>query len=465
MSMSVGENIGPYQLLEQIGEGGMGAVFKAYHPALDRYVALKIIHASFREDPTFIARFQREARVVAKLEHPNIVPIYDYSEYQKLAYLVMKFIEGNTLKDRLARGSMNFYEILQVVDSVGSALEYAHSQGVLHRDIKPSNVLLGANGMLYLADFGLARIAQAEASTLSSESILGTPHYVSPEQAMGRHDLDKRTDIYSFGVMLYELVVGQAPFKDKSGFAIIHDHIYTPPPLPRALRPNLSEAVEQVLLKALAKDPNDRFGTVDEMVLAFKNAWLKAANNSTRGSAPTVAPMPYHGATPNEYLPAAQKSSPPKKRRMEWLYVLVGIAMGIGLAFSLVPNLRGRLVAALRSANTSATSVEFMLTNSAETLTPELTPVARGTNGESTPTPQSSPVSQATSVAATPIPNSTNTLPPNLTAPPTQPAPIIVTLPPVIATVANQATDIPPVIETVLQQVTDIPPILPSVLP
>src|SRR5574341_1538449 len=207
MSLKVDENIGPYRLLEQIGEGGMGAVFKAYHPALDRYVALKIVHPAFREDPTFIARFQREARLIARLEHPHIVPIYDYSEYNKVAYLVMKFIEGSTLKDRLARGSLNFYEILQVVDSVGSALAYAHSQGVLHRDIKPSNVLLGANCVMYLADFGLARITQAEASTLSAESTLGTPHYVSPEQAMGRNDLDRRTDIYSFGVMLYELVV------------------------------------------------------------------------------------------------------------------------------------------------------------------------------------------------------------------------------------------------------------------
>src|SRR5215510_447904 len=132
MAYKVGENIGPYQLLEQIGEGGMGAVFKAYHPALDRYVALKIIHPAFREDQTFIARFQREARLVARLEHAHIVPIYDYAEYEKVAYLVMKFIEGSTLKNRLTRGPLNFYEILQVVDSVGSALAYAHSQDILH---------------------------------------------------------------------------------------------------------------------------------------------------------------------------------------------------------------------------------------------------------------------------------------------------------------------------------------------
>ena len=468
MSLRVGENIGPYQLLEQIGEGGMGTVFKAYHPALDRCVALKIIQPAFRDDQTFIARFQREARLVAKLEHPHIVPVYDYSEYEKVVYLVMKFIEGNTLKDRLARGSLNFYEVLQVVDSVGSALAYAHSQGVLHRDIKPSNVLLGANGVMYLADFGLARIAQAEVSTLSSESALGTPHYVSPEQAMGKHDLDKRTDIYSFGVMLYEIVVGQAPFSAKTGYAIIHDHIYTPPPLPRTLNPHLSESVEQVLLKALAKDPNDRFDTVDQMVLAFKNTWL-SANNTTQGITPVVAFRPYHGTTSNEYVAAAKKPAPPKKRRMEWLYILVGIALGIGLAFSLVPSLRGKMMGALASVRIPAVFVESTPTgqgaNSATTLGSELTPFAQETNSETTPASRPSPTSQPTNNNTTPVPRSTNTPAPRPTDRPTEVLQNILTPPPVIETVVNQVTEIPPVIETVINPVTDILPIIPSVLP
>jgi len=451
LSFKVDENIGPYHILEQIGEGGMGAVFKAYHPALDRYVAIKVIHPAFREEQTFIARFQREARVVARLEHPNIVPVYDYAEYKGLVYLVMKFIEGNTLKDRLAQRPLNLYEIFQVVDSVGSALAYAHSQGVLHRDIKPSNVLIGANDMIYLADFGLARIAHAEASTLSSESALGTPHYVSPEQAMGRSNLDKRTDIYSFGVMLYELIVGQAPFSSKTGYAIIHDHIYTPPPFPRTLNPDVSESVEQVLLTALAKDPNDRFENVDRMVMALKTAWLNA-DGATQKFTSSVASMAYRGATSNEDLPAVKKSTSQKKRRMEWLYILVGIALGIGIAFSLVPNLRGRLYRAIMSARTAAASVEFTPTNTATTPPPELTPNAQRTDN------------QGTAVAATPTPNSTNTSAPNPTARPTQTAPIVVTPPPVIATVVNQVTDIPPVIETVINQATDIPPVIETII-
>src|SRR5512143_2412859 len=185
MSFQVGETIGPYRIIEQLGQGGMATVFKAYHASLDRYVAIKVLHPAFGEDASFEARFQREARVVAKLEHPNIVPIYDYAEHEGRPYLVMKYIEGDTLKARLNQGPLSAEEINQIVDSVGSALAYAHKQGVLHRDIKPSNVLIGVDGQMYLADFGLARIAQAAESTLSSDMIMGTPQYISPEQARG----------------------------------------------------------------------------------------------------------------------------------------------------------------------------------------------------------------------------------------------------------------------------------------
>ncbi len=142
MSFKPGGNVGPYQIIEQLGQGGMASVYKAYHAALDRYVALKVLHQAFNEDSTFIGRFQREARVVAKLEHPNIVPVYDYAEHEARPYLVMKFIEGDTLKARMAAGPLSSKEIERVVETVGAALGYAHRQGVLHRDIKPSNVLI-----------------------------------------------------------------------------------------------------------------------------------------------------------------------------------------------------------------------------------------------------------------------------------------------------------------------------------
>jgi len=276
MSFNIGENVGPYRIIEQLGQGGMASVYKAYHASLDRYVALKVLHPAFHQDQTFKARFQREAQVVARLEHPNIVPIYDYSEYESRPFLVMKYIEGDTLKARLNQSPLTSEEIEHVVNSVGSALAYAHKQGILHRDVKPSNVMIAKDGTMYLADFGLARIAETDESTLSSDSIMGTPQYISPEQAMGKKDLDASTDIYSFGVMLYEMVVGQVPFSANTPFSIIHDHIYTPLPLPMKVNPSVPESVQRVLLKALAKDRLDRYTSIEELMSAFKEAWTEA---------------------------------------------------------------------------------------------------------------------------------------------------------------------------------------------
>jgi len=275
MPFNVGENVGPYRIIEQLGQGGMATVFKAYHASLDRYVAIKALHPAFNRDPNFEGRFQREARVVAKLEHPNIVPVYDYAEHENRPYLVMKFVEGITLKARMDDGSLTPDEISRVVVSVGAALVYAHKQGVLHRDIKPSNVLLANDGQIYLADFGLARMAQSGESTLSSDMIMGTPQYISPEQAMGKPDLDQRTDLYSFGVMMYEMAVGKVPFNADTPFSIIHDHIYAPLPLPRSVNPKVTESVERVLLKSLSKEREDRYEDVDRLVKAFKDAWAE----------------------------------------------------------------------------------------------------------------------------------------------------------------------------------------------
>ncbi len=309
MPFVVGETIGQYRILEKRGRGGMATVFKAYHPALDRYVAIKALHPAFMEDPNFLARFQREARVVAKLEHPNIVPIYDFAEHEGRPYLVMKFIEGETLKARLQRDPVEQDELLKIVAAVAAGLFYAHQKGILHRDVKPSNVLLGFDGRVYLADFGLARIAQAGESTLSSDMMLGTPQYISPEQAMGVSELDAGTDIYSFGVMLYEMIVGSVPFSADTPFSIIHDHIYTPLPLPRQVNANVPEAVERVLLKALAKERVDRFADANELAEAFEKAIyadeLTAVPVDDLPGTPTEIQKPPPASAPDLVQPAA----------------------------------------------------------------------------------------------------------------------------------------------------------------
>lgn len=332
MTFAPGENVGPYRVIAQLGQGGMASVFKAYHPALDRFVAIKVLHPAFKEEPNFLSRFQREARVVAKLEHPNIVPVYDFAEHKGQPYLVMKYIEGETLKARLSRGPLSRQEALKIVEAVGNALAYAHDRGVLHRDVKPSNILLSPDGSIYLADFGLARIAEAGASTLSKDVMLGTPQYISPEQAKGNIELHEGTDIYSFGVVLYELVVGRVPFNADTPFSIIHDHIYTPLPLPRKVNPKVPEVIERVLLRSLAKDPLDRFHTVDSLVQAFRTALnedrLPQEVETVAGEAALVDDE-YPGGG-GEGLPAGagEKDSgrvPPKTRSRRWPWIAIGL--------------------------------------------------------------------------------------------------------------------------------------------
>ncbi len=373
MSFNIGENVGPYRIVEQLGQGGMATVYKAYHAALDRYVAVKALHPAFGEDPNFEARFQREARLVAKLEHPNIVPVYDYAEHEHRPYLVMKFIEGDTLKARLNQGPLTSNEISKVVDAVGAALAYAHKQGILHRDIKPSNVLLAADGQIYLADFGLARIAQSGESTLSSDMIMGTPQYISPEQAMGKKDLDESTDIYSFGVMLYELVVGQVPFNADTPFSIIHDHIYSPLPMPRAINPKVPEPVERVLLKGLAKERADRYANIDAFVQAFKQAWIDAGV-PMQGTAITMKPKPGLKSSPaiaiaNDGETVAAKGSQ-KKKRSPWPFAAAGVLLVICLAFVFFA-VRGSGILRL-SANPAPTSLSVLTSSASIPISPQV---------------------------------------------------------------------------------------------
>jgi len=308
MSLQIGAKVGLYEIVEQLGRGGMATVFKARHTVLERDAALKFLDLAFLEDPEFVKRFRHEARVIAGLDHPNIVPVFDFSEHQGLPYLVMKFVEGETLKARLGRGRLTVTESAVMIHSIGGGLSYAHAQGVLHRDVKPSNVLLGRDGSIYLADFGLARIAASAQSTLSREFMIGTPQYISPEQARSEPNLDARTDIYSLGILIYELLVGQVPFDADTPISIIHDHLQTPPPRPSAKAPGISEDLDRAILRALAKDKKDRFASVDEMVNAVRQAmgaaWTALAGQAKPATAPQQKELPETlkaGKPPPEY--------------------------------------------------------------------------------------------------------------------------------------------------------------------
>jgi serine/threonine protein kinase len=270
-----GKTLGNYRIVERVGHGGMATVYKAYQPALERYVAIKVIHKHLAaDDEQFLKRFQREAKAVASLRHPNIVQVFDFGTEGDVMYMVMEYLEGTTLKAVLnalaQKETMRLEEVLRVFQALASAVEYAHQQGMVHRDIKPANVMLTTKGDVILTDFGIAKIVGGTQYTATG-ALTGTPAYMSPEQGHGERG-DERSDIYALGVMLYEMVTGRVPFDADTPLAVIMKHISAPLPLPRQLNPIIPEAVEQVILKALAKEPNDRYQTVAEMTNALEAA-------------------------------------------------------------------------------------------------------------------------------------------------------------------------------------------------
>ncbi len=287
MNKLIGQHMGPYRVLEQIGSGGMATVYKAYQPAMDRYVAIKVIASHFVQDEMFLERFRREAQAVAKLEHAHILPVYDSGEAEDRPYLVMRYLEAGTLKDRMAEEPLPLSEVNRVVGQVGSALDYAHRMGVIHRDVKPANVLLDAEGDAFLTDFGLAKMVESSAKLTGTGVGIGTPAYMSPEQGKGAK-VDSRADVYSLGVMLYEMVTGRAPYEAETPLAVVLKHITEPLPLPRSVRPDLPEDVERVILRALAKEPDDRFQTAGEMVREL-DAAVRAAEAAARTEPGAVA--------------------------------------------------------------------------------------------------------------------------------------------------------------------------------
>jgi len=265
--------LGKYQIIERLGRGGMAEVYKAYHPQLERYAAVKVLHGFLAEGQDFQARFQREAKAIAALRHPNIVQIYDIDTYDENYFMVMEFIDGGTLKDRLlqASGPLAIREMAHIFREIASALDYAHRQGVLHRDIKPANVLLDQSGRVVLTDFGIARIVSETQFTVTG-TLVGTPAYMSPEQGMGLN-ISTPSDIYSLGIILYEMVTGKVPFDADTPLAVIHKHINEPLPSPRTIRDDIPQVLETVIVKALAKEPGERFQSAAELVQAAEAAF------------------------------------------------------------------------------------------------------------------------------------------------------------------------------------------------
>ena len=285
-----GQMLGHYQIIEQIGEGGMASVYKAYQPSMDRNVAIKILPSQLAESAEFTKRFQQEARIIAKLEHPHILPVFDYGESDGITYLVMRYLDAGTLGEKMQKERpLPLDEINRLFTQLADALGYAHSFGIIHRDLKPSNALIDSQGNLFLTDFGIAKMLESASPRLTqTDAIMGTPAYISPEQAKAIK-VNQRSDIYSLGIILYEMVTGRVPFVAETPLAVILKHVSDPLPLPSTLKPDIPEAIEKVILKALAKDPNDRFATVNEFLSAWKHALDEAKATKRLSSNETIS--------------------------------------------------------------------------------------------------------------------------------------------------------------------------------
>ncbi|GCE03979.1 serine/threonine-protein kinase [Dictyobacter aurantiacus] len=281
----IGTTLGNYRILEALGQGGMARVYRAHQENLGRDVAIKVLPPWYAADRSFVERFNLEARLVASLTHPNIVTVHDANEQYGHLYIVMQLVDGGTLKQRfdrflLEKRAIDTAELISIFVQLSDALTYAHGQGVIHRDIKPVNVLMDRSGRPILSDFGIAKVLASTQMNLTRPGAgVGTPEYMSPEQCQGG-PVDGRADIYALGIMLYEAETGRTPFVADNYPALAHSHIYEQPPHPRSLNPLIPPAIEHIILKALAKNPAQRYQTAREMGEALNQALVQINNPS-----------------------------------------------------------------------------------------------------------------------------------------------------------------------------------------
>lgn len=359
----IGKQIGGYEILDRIGRGGMATVYRARQTSMNRIVAVKVLPRHYLQDDTYLQRFEREVKIVSQLEHRNIVPVHDYGEMDGQPYIVMRYLPAGSVDDLLKKSQIDEDTALRIVQQIAPALDYAHTKGVLHRDLKPSNILLDDDGGAYITDFGIARIAGTEApgNTITTQGVVGTPSYMSPEQAQGK-SLDGRSDVYSLGIMLFEMLTGRRPFENETPYGIAVMQVTTPPPSPRSLNPRITGAVETVILKSLKKQPENRYQSAVQLAEALRMAierpesihdtqprnlpvkeMMESAGHVHLDDQPTIASDP---AQPPVMIPPPVYTPPPSShsRRVQaparlrkprrgnvWISVIIGSLIGCAL--------------------------------------------------------------------------------------------------------------------------------------
>jgi len=422
------EKFGRYEIKSEIGRGGMATVFHAYDPRFERDVAIKVLPREFLHDPQFRARFEREAKMIALLEHPAIVPVYDFGEENEQPFIVMRYMSGGSLSDRLQKETFSLSQSAQIIERLAPALDAAHSRGIVHRDLKPGNILFDQYGNAFLSDFGIARLAQAGGGTLTGTAIIGTPAYMSPEQVQGDKEIDGRSDIYALGVIFFQLLTGSVPYHADTPAKVMMMHLLEPVPQLQKAKQDVPVDYQTVIKHAMAKDPEQRFSTAGEMATALSTIMRGEKTPTLTGPKITYEPtLVSSGAPPSQTVVSektpgepAKESVPTRKGIPPVLFIIGGLA-GIGLIAvlavvaaiilrpkspSLKPTTTHAIVAPVDTQTYTTTPTEaptFTSTSLPPSLTPNLPPT-------DTPSPTDTLVpTEPPTYTPTPTPESTDT--------------------------------------------------------
>ena len=323
------EKIGYYEIKSELGRGGMATVYRGYDPRFEREVAVKVLPPEMlHADPQFRLRFQREAKIIARLEHPSIVPVYDVGEENNQLYFVMRFMGGGSLSGRIRERVYRVEEAVRLLGQVAPGVDEAHAKGIVHRDLKPSNILFDNQNVPYISDFGIAKLTQAESANVTGSAVIGTPAYMAPEQALGS-DVDGRADVYALGVILYEMLTGKQPYQADTPMGLAIKHVTDPVPHILNVKPDLPAWIETIVATAMAKDRNDRFSTAGEM-LETMQAFLRGETPIRAGKPlpPSTMQAASHAATAHA-APEAKTVFARKNRLspLAWLALLFLIVM------------------------------------------------------------------------------------------------------------------------------------------